>query len=141
MEHMRRLALILVLAACDSEGAGSDGMEPAPLSGEECDNAERQCDPSVSPELRCVTEGGERCWAGFPGECSGVCYAKDDASAPCLSDEERCDGVCVRTSSDYEHCGECGNACPVPVGGGAACFDGVCCMWDDATGESTCPEP
>ena len=41
---------------------------------------------------------------------------------PCPSPLEVCDGVCVDTRQDVDHCGTCGSACGV----GLVCLDGGC---------------
>ncbi|MBK8994792.1 MAG: hypothetical protein IPM35_03440 [Myxococcales bacterium] len=43
----------------------------------------------------------------------------------CGSNEKDCDGVCVETSSNVEHCGGC-DPCPAPANGTATCSAGVC---------------
>lgn len=39
-----------------------------------------------------------------------------------------CGGACVETDTDVANCGACGNVCPDPPGGLAACVAGVCTM-------------
>lgn len=43
-------------------------------------------------------------------------------ACPCPDDGTRCDGTCVDTTSDAEHCGGCGTACAL----GERCEGGAC---------------
>ncbi|KIG17903.1 Endo-1,4-beta-xylanase A precursor [Enhygromyxa salina] len=49
----------------------------------------------------------------------------DGDEGNCEAGETWCDGICVDTSIDLEHCGSCGHACEV-VDGNGACSEGVC---------------
>jgi len=60
------------------------------------------------------------------GEMDGVPDAADDdvqADTGCLPGERDCDGLCVNTDNDHEHCGGCGQACnPAEVCAGGICL-------------------
>jgi hypothetical protein len=43
----------------------------------------------------------------------------------CSSGLTRCDGSCIDTQSDSQHCGACGNACNT----GEPCSEGTCLSW------------
>jgi hypothetical protein len=43
----------------------------------------------------------------------------------CSSGQTRCDGSCIDTQSDSQHCGTCGNACNE----GEPCSEGKCLSW------------
>jgi hypothetical protein len=49
-----------------------------------------------------------------------------DGSSSCPVGLTRCGDVCVDTSTDANHCGACGNACPVPANATATCSAGRC---------------
>jgi len=50
--------------------------------------------------------------------------------------EEICDGVCVNTQENAEHCGMCFNAC----GDDQFCFEGECMVFQPPYG-APMPEP
>lgn len=39
-----------------------------------------------------------------------------------------CSGACVDTLTNTQHCGSCGNVCPVPMNGAATCELGLCAI-------------
>jgi hypothetical protein len=43
----------------------------------------------------------------------------------CSSGQARCDGSCIDTQSNSQHCGACGNACNT----GEPCSEGKCLSW------------
>jgi hypothetical protein len=43
----------------------------------------------------------------------------------CSSGQTRCDGSCIETQSNSQHCGACGNACNA----GEPCSEGKCLSW------------
>lgn len=47
-----------------------------------------------------------------------------DGARLCTGGETRCDGMCVDTTRDTDHCGACGNVC----GTAEACLDGTCTL-------------
>ncbi|MEC7519308.1 MAG: MXAN_6577-like cysteine-rich protein [Myxococcota bacterium] len=47
-----------------------------------------------------------------------------DGARLCTGGETRCDGTCVDTSRDEDHCGACGNVC----GTAEACVEGACAL-------------
>ncbi len=53
---------------------------------------------------------------------SGICEAGTCVESACVTGLAHCDGLCVNTQSDPEHCGECGKACDV----GQVCALGEC---------------
>jgi hypothetical protein len=56
---------------------------------------------------------------------------------PCVTQGlTTCNGVCVNTAENVNHCGGCGNVCPPPVGGQATCVSGVCGC--DCLGKTNC---
>ena len=99
---------------------------------------------TVSDFAECKTDddcaGGERCVAGggvFVRD--GVCVADGldadvgidagpdaDTGPQCSEDEEICDGQCVDTSTDADHCGGCGQECPAPENAVPICSDSEC---------------
>jgi hypothetical protein len=64
--------------------------------------------------------GGAAGTAGFAGGTSG----------PCASGLHLCDGECVSTQTNLEHCGECSNVCPRY----AICMEGSCANACNAAG-------
>jgi hypothetical protein len=48
------------------------------------------------------------------------------AAAPCPPGFTSCNGECVDTTTDPEHCGMCGHACPTPSNGLTVCSQSQC---------------
>lgn len=78
-------------------------------------------------------------WAGCEtteADCAPTTTATPDATAACQSlqcsgtladcQNGAADGCETNTATDVNHCGACGNKCPAPANGEAACVDGVC---------------
>lgn len=60
-------------------------------------------------------------------EDAGVEDVGDDPDVEgCAEGETRCDGRCVDTDEDTDHCGSCDNRCNDPARGSVQCRDGVC---------------
>ncbi|MFO0560499.1 MAG: hypothetical protein U0269_20965 [Polyangiales bacterium] len=60
--------------------------------------------------------------------CSGstpVCDAANGCVSGCGS-LSNCSGSCVNTANSPEHCGRCGNACPMPANAAPTCAAGTC---------------
>jgi hypothetical protein len=49
-----------------------------------------------------------------------------------------CGGACVDAQSSTAHCGRCGNACPTPANGTAACTNGTCGVGTCNSGFGNC---
>jgi hypothetical protein len=56
--------------------------------------------------------------------------AGTDAAVTCSGSSEACDGVCVDTASNVQHCGRCRHAC----GENSTCSDGLCSPMTVRTG-------
>ena len=59
---------------------------------------------------------------------------RDAGPLVCMTDEITCDGVCVKTDTDVENCGRCGNACAATE----SCVAGVCAGTACGAGETMC---
>lgn len=51
----------------------------------------------------------------------------------CSSGQTRCDGSCIDTQSDSQHCGACGNVCNE----GEPCSEGTCLSWAGSWAEES----
>ncbi len=69
--------------------------------------------------------GGTAASSGIGGAAGAPADAGVDAG-PCTSTEMRCDGHCVTTATNPEHCGGCGTECTAPSGGTPVCAAGTC---------------
>jgi hypothetical protein len=81
----------------------------------------------------CGSDGGAATCRALPDTSEYVCVPRCLPGAPTL-----CDGGCVDTTSDPDHCGSCGGACPTGVANShPTCGDGGCGIACD-TGLSLC---
>lgn len=93
--------------AGDVDGGPLDGA----VDGGGRDGGVELCDPACGDSGECV-DGVCRCGGG----------------AACASDRACCDGECVDTASDLEHCGGCGTVCPGGPRGIQLCEASSCAL-------------
>ncbi len=77
--------------------------------------------------------GSAPCLAGILGACtrsssaSNYFYRCGPACGPCNANTESCcDGSCIDTTSNPEHCGSCANNCKVANASGSTCSNSTC---------------
>jgi len=116
------LTLGLLLATSFAYGTGgcsSDdgGAAPACSSNSDCPAPTSVCDTVKGHCVECL----ELSDCGFrPGT---VCSA---GACVCPGMLSECDGACVDTKNDLQHCGACGKACGDPANATAGCAMGAC---------------
>ncbi|HJL18228.1 MAG TPA: hypothetical protein RMH99_21370 [Sandaracinaceae bacterium LLY-WYZ-13_1] len=125
-------AAALVVVGCtaltDFDGYSSGDMDGSMArdggarDGEVPDGGGDGCDPACGERGECV-EGVCRCGGG-------------DA---CAAAQTCCDGACVDTSADVEHCGGCGDPCPSGERATRTCAAGAC-GFDCDSGFADCDE-
>ncbi len=100
---------------CDTSGKWGNCVGESLPQPEVCNGLDDDCDGQVDgPVLNC--QPTERCVRGKCG---------------CESPHENCNGACVDTTASTQHCGGCGQACPL----GAQCVRGGC---QCPSGQSLC---
>ena len=62
----------------------------------------------------------------FPLHGSGTGSGQASGGHGCFATEATCDGKCVDTNSNAQHCGACGNACTGMADRVGSCIDGKC---------------
>lgn len=120
------LICLLAALACgddpvETPDAGAvDRRDAAPA--EAGGNADANADATVEPDAT-VNPDADTNPDATPdaSEPDANADAAVDAGRDCLPNEINCDGTCVLTDSDPEHCGACGEVCP-----GTTCNNGVC---------------
>ncbi len=126
-------------AACSSVnecGAGF-GCHLVPELGPCGRQCTAYCTPSEGPDpcdagLRCVAVDA---WFGsdaeaVDGQDIGICVPNAQMFSDCC-EVARCDGTCIDTTSDRDHCGSCGATCAVP---GQQCVSSSCACPADVDG-------
>ncbi len=105
--------------SAEATGTTSDGMDESTAAGTGGTSTGSPPDPDSSGSDSGSSTDAETGSSSGPGI---------DCRAPMLL----CDDACVDTQTAVEHCGECGEACVVGAGGGAACTAGDCTIECDA---------
>lgn len=107
----RGVARAVVAGALGLAATGRGRPAAAACNGEPC-NSDAEC---------CA---GTNCLLGVCNTC-GAAGSTCSAKRPCCRNVGLtcCDGVCVRTASSSQHCGECDQACRK----GSSCSNGLCC--------------
>ncbi len=93
-----------------------------PNHAEVCDGKDNDCDGKVDDGVSCAcTPGTTPLACGKNALCRRTCGTTGVYGA-CLPTGSSS----VDTLTDLANCGECGNACPIPVNADATCRQGVC---------------
>src|SRR5206468_3567640 len=124
---------------------------PACPGGQLCLTSHQCCQPTTCAALgrTCGTSSDNCGNTLFCGSCGANQLCGSAGACVCSSGFATCNAtVCgTNTASDVHNCGACGNQCPVPTGGSAACRSGVCAVvcpngtrdCGDGTCRSLCP--
>jgi len=141
------VSLVALPFAVSCSGAGGDGggatddgggNEPSSSSGSDASSAQStgtfgSSSSGVAPECTMNTE----CPMGSICE-GGMCVPGCANDQPCPIGEVCCDGGCFDPQSDIEHCGTCGNPCPVADNIITTCEMGICGFGGCTGGYSDC---
>ena len=126
--------ILMLLAAC--AGAPPDGVDEQESAL--CYNPSGLCAP-------CFHFGaGNCCYPSCPSHpnMATSCGANEECVYTCVAGFYDCnhsltDG-CEATLNTTTNCGACGNSCPTPTNGAAACLDGACYFSCSATHAPVC---
>ena len=122
--------------AAPAGDAGADGGDAADEVGSDS-GASLTCDTVKHRCVGCVADPD--CPAGFLCDRpTGACVPGCNTMKPCATGKDCCSGSCFDTQKDVKNCGTCGNVCPTPANGTAACTAGVCGIGTCNTGFGDC---
>lgn len=91
--------------------------------------------PAPSTTLPSESETSDDDEPTGPAPCSVSCVAPQHGSATCEgnlctiqcdANRDECDGDCVNTNTDMQHCGECNTMCNAPANAAPSCIAGKC---------------
>ena len=115
---------------CDNKDNDCDGQIDETCPGRTC-NQDVDCSLIPGTQSYSCIEG--RCALPSPASCQPACTGGtlcQDTKCVCPSGLTDCNGTCVYTPSDTEHCGTCGNTCAA----GQVCKKGSCaCLYNNHT--------